>query len=271
LVRLGGRARRRWLSACLLAAAALTLAAGCQDGPGTTVATSHQDLAIPTVTDTVVGSVISGRPEAPVLLEEYADFQCPVCQRFHKTMDATIERLVAAGVLRFVFHPVNYLDAAGSTESLRSAAASLCASNAGRFWPYHDLLYDLQSPSEDSGYLTDDRLIQFGSDAGITMPASAAFESCVRNHTYQAAVGSDLASALALGLDGHGTPMLYLNGQLLGLTGYVAHDGVHFDPSRLTVTIRRATKGTPATKSEGVQPGATCAGRSQVTQVCAGQ
>ncbi len=101
------------------------------------------------------GSVIEGQPSARVLVEEYGDFQCPICKLFHDSLEPTIQNLVDSGTIRFAFHPLNVIDshAAGSTESLRAASASLCANDAGQFWNYYNLLYNKQAPTENSGFL----------------------------------------------------------------------------------------------------------------------
>ena len=85
--------------------------------------TSQTKVVTPTAAMGPAGSVIEGSSSAPVLLEEYGDFQCPVCKLFHDQMDATIQALVRSGQIRFAFHPLNVIDshAPGSTESLRAA------------------------------------------------------------------------------------------------------------------------------------------------------
>ena len=103
-----------------------------------------------------------GSASAPVLVEEYGDFQCPVCARFQATTGLTVRQLVDQGRIRFVFHERPIL----GRESVAAANAATCAGDAGRFWPYHDLLYAEQAP-ENSGALTADRLIQLGARAGV--------------------------------------------------------------------------------------------------------
>jgi protein-disulfide isomerase len=197
----------------------------------------------PTTTDAATASVVSGPATAKVVLEEYGDFQCPVCRRFHQVADRTVEQLVDAGTIRFVFHPIDNIDAGAGTESLRAASASLCASDAGRFWPYHNLLYAKQSPVENSGFLTDERLVRFGARAGIRGAALTTFEQCVRNQTYAAGVAADYAQIEQHGFIG--TPMLVLDGRVLGVGQYANRAQTDFDAAQLrrTVAGARATAG----------------------------
>jgi protein-disulfide isomerase len=118
-----------------------------------------------------------GKPSAPVLVEEYGDFQCPVCAAFERATGATVRQLVDQGRIRFVYHEQPIL----GRESVLAANAATCAGDQGKFWPYHDLLYAEQAP-ENSGALTAGRLIQLGTRVGISGTRLA---GCVRDGTYE--------------------------------------------------------------------------------------
>jgi protein-disulfide isomerase len=122
---------------------------------------------------------IEGDPSAPVLVEEYGDYQCPSCANFFRSTDPTIKQLVAEKRIRFAFGNFAFL----GPESDRAASAAICAADAGRFWEFHDLLYDNQA-AENSGFLTHDQLIRFGKDAGISGADLGPFERCVRSDRY---------------------------------------------------------------------------------------
>jgi protein-disulfide isomerase len=53
--------------------------------------------------------VLEGRSSAPVLVDEYGDFTCPICRQFQATMGPTIARLVQQGTIRFNYHPIALL------------------------------------------------------------------------------------------------------------------------------------------------------------------
>ncbi len=146
---------------------------------------------------------VLGRPSAPVLVEEYGDFQCPACARFQREVGPTIRQLADQGRIRFVFHQ----DAVIGRESVLAANAATCAGDAGRFWPYHDALYAEQAP-ENSGALTVDRLIRLGRQVGVTGPA---FASCVRTGTYEPWVARVTDQASQRGVDA--VPAIFVNGR----------------------------------------------------------
>jgi protein-disulfide isomerase len=100
------------------------------------------------------GGELLGRPSAPVLVEEYGDFQCPVCGQWERTVYPTVRQLVDQGRIRFEYHPIAFIGP-------ESTAAANAAGDEGRFWAYHDLLFADQAP-ENSGVLTTDRLLELG-------------------------------------------------------------------------------------------------------------
>jgi protein-disulfide isomerase len=118
-----------------------------------------------------------GQASAPVTVEEYGDFQCPHCADFEQTVGPTIRRLVDQGKIRFVYHPIAFL----GPESVAAANAATCAGDQGKFWAYHDLLFQNQAAEENSGFLSTDQLLRFGQQVGATQ---SRFTSCVTKGTY---------------------------------------------------------------------------------------
>lgn len=122
------------------------------------------------------GGELLGRPSAPVLVEEYGDFQCPICGQWERTVYPTVRRLVDQGRIRFEYHPIAFI----GPESVAAANAAEAAGDEGRFWAYHDLLFADQAP-ENSGALTTDHLLELGRQIGLTSPQ---FQQKVRDGTY---------------------------------------------------------------------------------------
>ena len=204
--------------------------------------TENTKVVVPTATMGPNGSVIVGQPSAKVLLEEYGDFQCPICKLFHDSLEPTVQALINNGTIRFAFHPLNVIDShsPGSTESLRAASASLCANDAGQFWNYYNLLYNHQSPTENSGYLTDNRLIAFGRQAGITGTAFNVFQRCVTTHTYEGYVLKYVDQASKPPTNVTGTPTIFLNGKQINNASLANAAGTAFDPQKLITAVQQA-------------------------------
>ena len=136
----------------------------------------HVTQAVPAHALGPNGGELLGRPSAPVLVEEYGDFQCPVCGEWERTVYPTVRRLADQGRIRFAYHPIAFI----GPESLSAANAAEAAGDEGRFWAYHDLLFADQAP-ENSGALTTDRLLELGRQVGLT---SQQFQHTVTDGTY---------------------------------------------------------------------------------------
>jgi protein-disulfide isomerase len=102
----------------------------------------RRDLSMPTLALEVGDrDHTQGRPDAPLTLVEYGDYQCPHCGRAYPIIKAVQRHLGAA--LRFVYrnfplreqHP----DAEAAAEAAEAAGAQ------GKFWPMHDTLFENQS------------------------------------------------------------------------------------------------------------------------------
>jgi protein-disulfide isomerase len=149
------------------------------------------------------GSEVLGAASAPVLVEEYADFQCPVCGAFEKQTGPTIRALIEQGKIRYAFHHFAFLGA----ESAAEANAAECAGDAGKFWPVHDLLFASQQ-RENSGYWTTARLSAAVESAGATGPQVA---GCLANGTYRPWLQKVTDEGSQRGVNG--TPTVYVNGK----------------------------------------------------------
>jgi protein-disulfide isomerase len=90
-------------------------------------------------------------------------------------------------------------------ESVNAAVAARSAQAQGRFWEYHDLLYD----SQFSGY-SDENLFGLAKRAGLD---TQRFESDYENARYRGVVRADFQKGLDLGVNG--TPTFFINDRIL--------------------------------------------------------
>jgi protein-disulfide isomerase len=161
--------------------------------------------------------IVVGKPEAKATVDLYVDFLCPYCKQFEETTGPALDRFVAAGTAKVVYHPVAFLDAAsaGTRYSTRASNAAACAAEEGVFPQYVRILYANQ-PAEGSPGLTDDQLIALGSQVGATSPA---FADCVRQQRYAGWVATVTDHASKAGVTG--TPTVLVNGKPAGPAGQV--------------------------------------------------
>jgi protein-disulfide isomerase len=151
----------------------------------------------------------TGTADAPVL-EIWEDFQCPACDAVEKANGAGIESLADSGKIRLVWRPTTFLDGnLGNDSSARATAAWGCAIDAGKAKEYHNTVFANQPEKEGTGY-TDEQLIAFAGDVGITGAALDTFTSCFADRTYLgwAANSTDVFYSSNIA----GTPFALLNG-----------------------------------------------------------
>jgi protein-disulfide isomerase len=149
-------------------------------------------------------SRMKGEQNAPVLVYEIADFQCPYCARFAVDVFPQLDSAyVKTGKVRWVF--VN-LPLPNHANAWLASEAALCAgAEAGRFWAMHDRLFG--APQEWT-MLPDPAPVfaRYAREAGVPPDA------------YQACVAGDRVSALILqdvlfGAGVSGTPTFVINNQ----------------------------------------------------------
>jgi protein-disulfide isomerase len=143
----------------------------------------------------------------PVRIDAFIDFLCPFCRQFELSSGPTLAGLVADGQVSLVYHPMNFLDQASTTNySTRAAAASGCAADRGRFAEYAHALFASQ-PAEGGPGLSDAELTDVGRGVGL---ADAAFAACVADGPYLDWPPYVTARATALGVDA--TPTVLVAG-----------------------------------------------------------
>lgn len=146
-----------------------------------------------------------GEENAPLVLVEYSDFQCPWCGRFQSEVMPTLAPLIEAGDLYFVYKHFPVL----GPDSMTTALASECAAEQGDFWALHDWLFDNQSTWKGSGDVRK-QVVDAAAELGYDADALAA---CIDSDTANRAVTADFQETQQLGF--RGTPSFILNGRLI--------------------------------------------------------
>lgn len=115
-----------------------------------------------------------------------------------------IEEYVRAGKVRFVYRHLTII----GPESLLAAIASECAAEQGKFWEYHDLLFQ-RWVGENVGGFSEPNLLRFATEVGLD---AGPFTSCLQERRYAEKVRRDFDDARALGV--RSTPTLFISGKM---------------------------------------------------------
>lgn len=162
--------------------------------PGTPAAA----VPLPAAPLSIVGAASRGRVDAPLVLLEFSDFQCPFCARHtRETFDQIQRAYVDTGKLRYVFRhfPIESLH----PNAFAAARAAECAGQQGKFWEIHSRLFSNQKQ------LTDADLLNHAKAIGLD---TAAFQRCVATPEVQAKIMADLDEGARAGVSG--TPMFFI-------------------------------------------------------------
>ena len=194
----------------------LFAALGSDSQPDTPTASSSQDT--PADTGSQEQSATDAKPvPAPtqkvslVTLEEFGDFQCSHCAQFAVTAGKQIKQdFVDTGRIIFKFSHFPFL----GTESFRAAEATECAADQGKFWEFHDVVFE-NWKGVNEGHFSDNNLKLFASALQLDR---GEFDSCFDSRKYLGKVQGDLRRGERLGVQG--TPTLFLNGKLLTPSSY---------------------------------------------------
>jgi protein-disulfide isomerase len=147
-----------------------------------------------------------GAVDAPVVMIEWSDFQCPFCGRFaRETKPELLDRYVDEGVLRIEWRDLPVL----GEESLTAALAGRAAAEQGAFWALHDAIY-AEDRGRNAGELDREPLLAMAADLGLDVER---FEADLDDPALAEAVQADLQLGQSLGITG--TPTFLINGHLV--------------------------------------------------------
>lgn len=152
-------------------------------------------MTAPRVEVAAVGPML-GPETAPVTIVEFSDFNCPFCQRVTPTLKELRARYPQEVRIVFRHFPLGMHPRARAI-----AEAAVCADEQGRFWAFHDRVFETAEPMSDEEILT---------VAGELALDLEAFEACLASERPAQVVERDMAAGKALGVTG--TPAFFVNG-----------------------------------------------------------
>jgi len=161
--------------------------------------------AITSTIDPTNGSAIVLNAGATKVIDVWEDPQCPICKNFEDANGDYIESLVRDKKATVRFHVLSFL----GDESVRAANASFCAADDGQYLDFHHALYAVQSPLENSGFWSNQKLIDIATKIGIK---STKFADCVNKGSKINLVKANYDSMQKFGVKG--TPTVFINGKL---------------------------------------------------------
>ncbi len=149
-----------------------------------------------------------GDPDAPVTVVEFSDFQCPFCSRFFtQTLPALEENYIDTGKIKLVYKDLPLDNLHPNARPVHIAAE--CADEQGKFWEYHDVLFENQAQwnrlnSADLG----SQLNEYATSMGLN---SASFDTCLSSQSMADEVNADLLASRQY--TATGTPTFFIGNE----------------------------------------------------------
>lgn len=153
-----------------------------------------QDLAV------AENDHIRGESSAKLTLFEYSDFECPFCSKFSPSLDRALKEYKGEIKLVYRHFPLSSIH----PNAQKAAEASECASEQGKFWEYHDKLFEKQA--EGFGL---EKFKKWAVDLGLD---GKKFNECLDSSKYASRVGENQQDGVSRGVAG--TPATFIAGQL---------------------------------------------------------
>ena len=138
-----------------------------------------------------------GPPDAPVVIVEFGDFQCPFTRQEEPILKQMLQKYPDA--VRLIYRDFPIVDV--HNEALAAAEAANCAAQQDKYWPYHDALFANKDVLGNALY---DTLAQ---NLGLDM---LKFNRCRDGKLTFKHVETDLKAGVAAGVAG--TPTFFVNG-----------------------------------------------------------
>ena len=155
---------------------------------------------------------IIGDVDAKITILEFGDYQCTFCYKFHQqTLEKIKESYIDTGKVNYTYKdfPLNGLD------SILAAEASFCANEQGKYWEYHDTIFNNWA-GERTGWITSNSLLDFAEQNKLNVNE---FTECVNNHKYTQKVIDNQKFAENIGINATPSFLIFNDEKLVRVIG----------------------------------------------------
>jgi protein-disulfide isomerase len=186
-------------------------------------------MDLPVTTIEAAGGHSKGGP-ASVVMVEFSDFECGHCAKAFRNLKQVLPRFGTDVELVFRHYPLSAscnpaVTGTGHPYACLAAMASECAAVQGRFWEYHDLLFENQSA------LDRDSLLSYADRLSLDREE---FVACLESEMPRRRIANDVEIGTRHGVQS--TPTFFLNGRTVA--GALAPDKLEH-----AIRLERASSG----------------------------
>jgi protein-disulfide isomerase len=169
--------------------------------PSTTASSGSFNLAM----SLLAGSPPTlGSPNASVTIVEFGDYQCPTCDEWYRSQEGQlVQKLVMTEKAKLVWRDFDYY----GPDSVSASEAAYAAGEQGKFWQFHDLLFQNQQ-MPNSGWASKQNMETFAQQLGLNMTE---FDQSFNSGKYDSLVNSNHSLGVQAGISE--TPTFFLIGR----------------------------------------------------------
>lgn len=162
---------------------------------------------------------IRGNPNAPILIIEYSDYDCPFCKQYHSTLSQIMDEYGVTGKVAWVYRqfPLAQLH----PNAPRVSEAALCVGKLGgnnAFWTFTDLVFEEREATEATNIA---RIPDYVAQAGVD---AAAHATCLANGEMSATVQASVEEAFNIGARGTPYTVVMVGNQQAVINGAQSYD-----------------------------------------------
>ncbi|MGA8915339.1 MAG: thioredoxin domain-containing protein [Nitrososphaeraceae archaeon] len=200
------------LAVVIIGGSAIAFLPASQNNPKPSTQSNEFDDIFKKLTRPVVQNASAlGSNTANITIVEFGDYKCQYCARFHReTKSQLIDNFVDTGQVKFMFKDFVVNDRPLDKQSTLASRASYCAADQGKYWQYHDEVYD-NSKGEDVGWVTKEILNRFA--LNVQVPDLMKFSECVDSQKYNDVVAQNNELARSLGVSATPTFLIIKQGR----------------------------------------------------------
>lgn len=151
---------------------------------------------------------VLGNPNAPIIIVEYSDIDCPFCKQYHEVMKQVIDEYGPSGEVAWVYRhfPITQIH----PDARKHAIAAECVAREGgndAFWDFLDILFVNAPGSERTNPA---RYAEFAAQVGVS---EAELNTCMADPSVDAHVQSEIEVALEAGATGTPFNVIVVDGE----------------------------------------------------------
>ena len=180
---------------------------------------------------------IRGNPNAPIVIVEYSDYDCPYCKNFHETMNQVMEKYGTSANIAWVYRHFP-LEQRHPNAPLVAQASECVAEIGGNeaFWKFTDMVFAERGVNDPTDIT---RLNEFAVSTGVS---GAAYDACMKDGRTKKAVEEDFADGVNAGARGTPYSLVLVGGQQGVINGAQPYEYVSSILDTLTAQLNGTTE-----------------------------